>query len=107
VNAISLGSVTLNWTPPTENEDGSPLMDLAGYREALPFSAQTCLRINISWHVYMPACSTTPWQMHGVIQKLKADGYDLSPLGLADKRTDEQKAQEESGRTADSPADAI
>jgi hypothetical protein len=26
------GSVTLSWTPPTENEDGSPLMDLAGYR---------------------------------------------------------------------------
>ena len=26
------GTVTLNWTPPTENEDGSRLMDLAGYR---------------------------------------------------------------------------
>jgi hypothetical protein len=26
------GSVTLNWIPPTENEDGTPLMDLAGYR---------------------------------------------------------------------------
>ena len=25
------GSVTLSWTPPTENEDGSALMDLAGY----------------------------------------------------------------------------
>jgi hypothetical protein len=32
VNALSLGSVTLNWTPPTQNEDGSPLTDLAGYR---------------------------------------------------------------------------
>ena len=26
------GSVDLRWTPPTENEDGSPLTDLAGYR---------------------------------------------------------------------------
>ncbi|MFQ5610136.1 MAG: putative Ig domain-containing protein, partial [Woeseiaceae bacterium] len=26
------GSVALNWTPPTENEDGSPLMDLSGYK---------------------------------------------------------------------------
>lgn len=25
-------STTLDWTPPTENEDGSPLMDLAGYK---------------------------------------------------------------------------
>jgi hypothetical protein len=28
----STGSVTLSWTPPTENEDGSPLVDLSGYR---------------------------------------------------------------------------
>ena len=32
VQAVSLGSVTLSWTPPTENEDGSTLSDLAGYR---------------------------------------------------------------------------
>ncbi|MEM9690754.1 MAG: fibronectin type III domain-containing protein, partial [Pseudomonadota bacterium] len=32
VNAVSLGSATLTWTPPTLNDDGSPLMDLAGYR---------------------------------------------------------------------------
>ena len=30
-NAVP-GVVTLSWTPPTENEDGSPLVDLAGYR---------------------------------------------------------------------------
>ena len=32
VQAISLGAVTLSWTPPTQNEDGSPLTDLAGYK---------------------------------------------------------------------------
>jgi hypothetical protein len=31
VNAISNGSVTLNWTAPTENEDGTALVDLAGF----------------------------------------------------------------------------
>ncbi len=31
VNSISLGSVTLSWTPPTQNEDGTQLTDLAGY----------------------------------------------------------------------------
>ena len=31
---------------------------------------ETFLRINISWHVYMPACSTTPWQLEAVIRKL-------------------------------------
>ena len=28
----STGSVTLSWTAPSENEDGSPLEDLSGYR---------------------------------------------------------------------------
>jgi len=32
VNAISLGSVTLNWAAPTQNTDGTPLTDLAGYK---------------------------------------------------------------------------
>ncbi len=32
VNAISLGSATLDWSAPTLNEDGTPLTDLAGYR---------------------------------------------------------------------------
>ena len=32
VEAISLGSATLYWTAPTENEDGTPLTDLAGYK---------------------------------------------------------------------------
>lgn len=32
VDAITLGSATLSWTPPTQNTDGSALTDLAGYR---------------------------------------------------------------------------
>ncbi len=32
VNQSALGSVTLSWTAPTENSDGSTLVDLAGYK---------------------------------------------------------------------------
>jgi hypothetical protein len=32
VTALATGSATLTWTAPTQNEDGSPLTDLAGYR---------------------------------------------------------------------------
>ena len=32
VNEMGVLSTTLSWTPPTENEDGSQLMDLAGYK---------------------------------------------------------------------------
>lgn len=30
-NPVFPGAVTLTWQPPTENADGSPLMDLSGY----------------------------------------------------------------------------
>ena len=32
VTQVALGSVTLSWTPPTQNEDGSVLTDLAAYK---------------------------------------------------------------------------
>ena len=32
VSQTTLGSVTLSWVAPTENTDGSPLLDLAGYK---------------------------------------------------------------------------
>jgi hypothetical protein len=32
VQAVATGSATLTWTPPTQNTDGSPLTDLAGYK---------------------------------------------------------------------------
>ena len=36
---VGTSSVTLTWTPPTENEDGTPLTNLAGYR--LRFGVQS------------------------------------------------------------------
>ena len=32
VSQTALGNITLNWVAPTQNADGSPLMDLAGYK---------------------------------------------------------------------------
>lgn len=40
VTAIAEGRVTLSWIAPTENTDGSPLADLAGYRIRYGTSAQ-------------------------------------------------------------------
>ncbi len=62
-------------TPQTVLEDYARLLELAHYREALPADHKTLLKINISWQTWYPACSTTPWQLEGVIRKLQADGY--------------------------------
>jgi uncharacterized protein (DUF362 family) len=33
------------------------------------------LKINLSWSLYYPACSTEPWQLEGVLKTLVGDGY--------------------------------
>ena len=62
-------------------------MDAAGYEAALDRSAETALKINISWHHWYPACSTTPWQLDGVIRQLRADGFAPESLYGAHNRT--------------------
>jgi len=72
----------LRTRPETVLDDIARLMTLAGAKDALPREAQTLLKINISWHHYYPACSTTPWQFDGIIRALLADGWkpeDLIP----------------------------
>jgi len=64
-------------TPETVLDDYARLMGLAGYQEILPKDKTTQLKINISWQTWYPACSTTPWQMEGVIKVLQGAGYDL------------------------------
>src|SRR5512136_1321560 len=63
-------------TPATVLEDIERVMKLAGYDEALPKTYRTGLKINISWQTWYPACSSTPWQIEGVIQALRAAGYN-------------------------------
>jgi uncharacterized protein (DUF362 family) len=65
----------LRTSPETVLDDIGRLMDLAGYQAALPVDHETVLKVNISWQTWYPACSTTPWQIEGVVRKLQADGY--------------------------------
>lgn len=65
----------LKTSPQTVIEDYERLMQLADFEEHLPKDKDTILKINISWHYFFPACSTTPWQLDGVVQALKKAGY--------------------------------
>ena len=56
-------------------DDIGQVMRLAEYAQALPADLETALKINISWQRYYPACSTSPWQLDGVIRTLQQDGY--------------------------------
>jgi uncharacterized protein (DUF362 family) len=65
----------LKTTPETVLKDIQQVMHLAGFEAALPHDVKTGLKINISWQTWYPACSSTPWQIEGVIQGLRSAGY--------------------------------
>ena len=77
----------LKTTPATVIEDYKRLMRLGNYQQFLPQDRETALKINITWHYFYPACSTTPWQLDGVISTLLEDGYCKEKLYGCHNRT--------------------
>jgi uncharacterized protein (DUF362 family) len=65
----------LKTSPETVLDDVQEVMRLANFEAALPKEIQTGLKINISWQTWYPGCSSTPWQIEGVIQALQGAGY--------------------------------
>ncbi len=74
-------------SPETVLEDYHRLMNLAGYQDIVAKEVDTALKVNISWHFFYPGCSTTPWQLEGVIRAMKRDGYDPDLIHACHNRT--------------------
>ena len=77
----------LKTSPQTVLEDYKKVMHLADYKKYVLPDKDTALKINISWHYFYPACSTTPWQLEGVIQTLLDDGYKKELIHACHNRT--------------------
>lgn len=77
----------LRTSPATVRRDYHELMNLAGYRDVIAVDADTALKINISWHYFFPASSTTPWQLDGVIAAMLKDGYERELIHGCHNRT--------------------
>ncbi len=65
----------LSTKPKTVIKDYAHLMELAEYKKSISKRRELALKLNLSWSLYYPACSTEPWQLEGVLAKMKADGY--------------------------------
>lgn len=74
-------------SPRTVLEDYHRLMNAAGYQNVLDKRVDTALKVNISWHFFYPASSTTPWQLEGVIRAMKRDGFDPNLIHACHNRT--------------------
>ena len=77
----------LRTTPATVLRDYHELLNLAGYQDVVAKDVDTALKVNISWHFFFPASSTTPWQLEGVIRAMKQDGYDPGLIHACHNRT--------------------
>ena len=66
----------LKTSPKTVIEDYSKLMRSIDYQKYLPKNKTTIIKLNLSWSLYFPACSTEPWQLEGVLKTLREDGYE-------------------------------
>lgn len=62
--------------PDSVIEDYERLMNLANYRSFIDENEKIIIKLNLSWSLYYPACSTEPWQLEGVLRTLKNDGFD-------------------------------
>jgi uncharacterized protein (DUF362 family) len=77
----------LRTEPRSVREDYHRLLHLAGYQSVLARSLDTALKLNISWHFFYPASSTTPWQLDGVIRAMLRDGFEAARLHACHNRT--------------------
>lgn len=66
----------LKTSPGTVIEDYNRAMHLAGYENSLCKENKMIIKLNLSWSLYYPACSTPPWQLDGVLRTLRNDGYE-------------------------------
>ncbi|MCJ7518572.1 MAG: DUF362 domain-containing protein [Anaerolineaceae bacterium] len=65
----------LKTSPESVLGDFDRLLSLAQIEKSISKEIKTGLKINISWQTWYPACSSTPWQIEGVIKSLKNNGF--------------------------------
>jgi uncharacterized protein (DUF362 family) len=65
----------LKTSPDNVVGDYKRLMHLAEYTKVIQKDVETIIKINLSWSLYYPACSTEPWQLDGVLKTMREDEY--------------------------------
>lgn len=65
----------LKTSPDSVIEDYRKMMKEIDYEAALNNNLRTIIKLNLSWTIYFPACSSPPWQLEGVLKTLLEDGF--------------------------------
>lgn len=83
----------LKTRPETVIQDYKTLLELIEYDKILEKKKEVLLKLNLSWSLYFPSCSTQPWQLDGVLDVLTKD-YRILPVENKTVVTDPQKGIE-------------
>jgi len=59
--------VVLKTEPDRVLRDYEDLLDKSNFQKFVPKKYETIIKINLSWSLYYPSCSTEPWQLDGLL----------------------------------------
>jgi uncharacterized protein (DUF362 family) len=77
----------LKTSPERVLDDYKRLMHLAEYEKFISKESEIILKLNLSWTKYFPACSSSPWQLEGVVKTLVGDGYPRNKIFPVENKT--------------------
>jgi hypothetical protein len=89
VVATATGAATLNWTPPTQNSDGTPLNNLASYRVYFgtsPGNYPNSINVNNPGLATFVVDQLTPATWHFVVTAVNSTGAESERSNEATKR---------------------
>ncbi len=79
--------VVLKTSPENVINDIKNAMELSEYQKAISKEIDTILKLNLSWTKYFPACSSSPWQVEGVVRKLLEDSFKKERIFPVENKT--------------------
>ncbi len=69
----------LKTTPRTVLADYKKVMNHADYKRVFR-EKEIMVKLNLSWTLFFPACSSPPWQVEGVVKTLVEDNYTVKAV---------------------------
>ena len=74
-------------SPETILQDYADLMEITNYKKYFNPKEKLIVKLNLSWSKFFPSCSSPPWQVEGVLKKLKEDGFPGKNIYTAENKT--------------------
>lgn len=84
---VKAAVAVLKTSPQTVLADYTRLMQLIDYQSVIAKETDLLLKLNLSWSLYFPACSSQPWQLEGVVKTLIEDGFGPQKILPVENKT--------------------